>query len=216
MPAATARKRDTNKQQAEAGKQAKAIKKAAVKAIEDLPHREWLDERPEACTDADWKIGCQVRELRETGMSWLNIGTEMGFSAGKTGAGQSRRAYKKAFGSLPETARSRASSEGGGRRKREKAQKVQGNAAEKLALMDDHEAAEYLAGKWIEWTTSTFGKEEGLDYRPADMVCQVGRKPKIATGKHGRYVTFNEPDAGSRSIYLHTIHTVGTTKPRGA
>jgi hypothetical protein len=206
--AKTPRKRNVDKAQAEAGKKAKAIKKAAVKAIQDLPHREWLDERPSECTDEDWKTGCQVRELRETGMSWLNIGNEMGFSAGKTGAGQARRAYKRAFGSLPETARSRATpSEGGSRRK--KAEVVKGNAAEKLALMDDHDVVEYLAGKVVKWTTSTFGKDEGMEYAPADMECKVGKRPVVYNGKHGRYISFNEPEAGSRSIYLHTIHTVG-------
>lgn len=207
MPAAAARaprKRNVDKAFADASKKAKDIKKTAVKAINDLPHREWLDERPAACTDDEWKIGCQVRELRETGMSWLNIGNEMGFSAGKTGAGQSRRAYKKAFGALPETPRSRASAEGGGR-KREKREVVHGNAVEKLAGMDDQEVEDYLANKKIKWNAVTLTSMEDTQ---VELECRVGRHPKVMKGKHGRFITFNEPDAGSRSIYLHAIHTV--------
>lgn len=214
MPAATARKRDTNKQQAAAGRQAKAIKAAAVKKVEDTPHKEWLDEKPEACTEAEWADGCRVRELREVGLPWWGIAREMGLAGsgdsaatGKTGAGGARRIYKKAFGSLPETSRSRASTEGGGR-KRQKREVTRGNAAEKLLAMDDQEVVEHLAGKYIYWTTSTLSASSGMDYTPADMDCRVGRRPVVATGKHGRFLTFNEPDAGSRSIYLHSIHTI--------
>lgn len=201
-------KRNVDKAFAKAGKQAKEIKAKAVKDIKALPHPEWLAERKN-CSDEEYAEGCKVRELRDQGLAWLAIGNEMGYSAGKTGAGQARRAYKKAFGDWPRT---HTEPRGEGRKaKRDKAERVKDEAVtEKLNGMTDTEAADYLAGKWIEWT-ATAG--EGVS---ADLVCQVGKKPRISEGKHGRYVTFNEADAGSRSIYLKNIFTVSLTKPRSA
>lgn len=205
----------SQRKQSDATKQAKAAKAAAVKGVKakaaEQPHPEWREARPVNCSDADWAEGCKVRELRDTGLSWVHVGEEMGYAPGKTGAGQSRRAYKKAFGSLPETARSAASANGNSPRKRRGGDAVRGDAAEKLVAMTDTELLDYLAGKWIKWMTNVItGDAEAVQ---ADLMCQVSKKPKVAEGKYGRFIHFNEADAGSRSIYVDRIHTVSVTRP---
>lgn len=212
-------RRNVDKAFAKAGKQAKEIIEKTKASVAAQPHPEWLSERAAGASDTDYADGCRVRELREQGLAWWAIGNEMGLpgsgpsaATGKTGAGHARRLYKKAFGEYPRTHTEPRGEGKTAKARKEKAERVLGNAAEQLAVMTDTEACDYLAGKWIQWVAAV--ATAGEDAK-ADMKCKVGKAPKILEGKKGRFVTFNEPDAGSRSIYLASIHTVTTTEPRG-
>jgi hypothetical protein len=184
----------------------------------------------------DNELALQVVEMRDKGISWNAIGLDLGLvpDAGneenyKRRAAAARRLYKQAKGGLPPSTRAarapreagengetpkRSRSSGGGTKRVEFA--PQGEAQEKLMAMTDEELVDFLKGRTIQWTT-IMGKngqflELNDDHTDAEYYpneCQVGRKTlRVVYLPKGRAITFNEAEAGSRSIYLHRIHTV--------
>src|SRR6266540_3751565 len=65
----------------------------------------WRAERVE-CEEEEFIIACQVRELRESGNSWLKIGAALALQTNgkpKSGAARARKIYAIGFGSVPRT-----------------------------------------------------------------------------------------------------------------
>jgi hypothetical protein len=177
-------------------------------------------------------IAAQVVDMRDKGISWNAIGLDLGLvpDAGnpanyKSRAAAARRLYKQAKGALPPSTRAprapredgespKRSRGGGGTKRIEFA--PQGQAQEKLMSMEDEELVDFLKGRTIQWTIviGPIGEflEPSDDHTGAEyheQECVVGRTTvRVIQAPKGRAITFNEAEAGSRSIYLHRIHTV--------
>lgn len=130
-------------------KTAKKVKKAAADAIEIVSQAVSTvsTKRKQGCTDEDWAVACQVRDLRDAGTAWWAIAQTLGLpgagtsaSTGKAGAAQARKAYAKGFGSHP-----RSFTRGQGRTRREKNEHVkainQSSKRDRVALVRSGKAA---------------------------------------------------------------------------
>lgn len=176
------------------------------------------DERKPGCSDEDFALAEQVRELRSTGLAWWAIaykldlkGSGPSVKQGKTGAAHARRLWEKAWGpTYKDTSVERDT----------KARKVERALTEpgkpffaKDAL--DLEVLDAVKGKSIEWTTR-LGAGDTVVCSIQTAIVSGLHKLEIVQGPKGRVLKFYElPEEGSRlsgslrSVYVDRIERVG-------
>lgn len=187
----------TNRQE----RRVKAEKKAAAQADAIVADAiEKVKAKRGEATDEERALAQQVKELRDGGMAWWQIGFTLGLpgsadnvAQGKSGASRARGLYKKAFGSLPATARSMAAKTGGafghgpkpvGTKRRDAIVRDPGTES-MFTDHSDEDIANMLRGKRIVWTNTVAGIQEEA---------RVHEKARIAIVEmpSGRAVQFRE------------------------
>lgn len=193
----TAARTTTNRQE----RRVKAEKKAAAKAEAIVAEAiEKVKGKRGQTTDEERALGQQVKELRDTGMAWWQIAYTLGLpgsadnvAQGKSGASKARALYKKAFGSLPQTARSLAAKTGGtfghgpkpvGTKRRDAIVRDPATAS-MFVDHSDEDIVNMLRGKRIVWTNGIAGMQEEA---------RVHEKAKITIAEFpsGKAVQFRE------------------------
>jgi hypothetical protein len=179
-------------------------------------HAEMNEQRKPGCSDEDYALAVQVRELRASGLAWWAIGYKLGLKGsgpsvkqGKTGAAHARRLWEKAWGpTYKDTSVQRDT-------KARKVERALTQPGKPYFTGDapDVEVLDAVRGKSIEWTTRLGAGDT--------VVCSiqtaiVGPRPEIVLGPKGRVLKFYElPEEGSRisgslrSVYVDRIEKVG-------
>ena len=208
--------------------QAGAIIEAAVEKV-TKPRRGALSAEHAA-------LAGSVKELRETGMAWWQIGFKLSLpgnadtvAKGKGGAAFARKIYKAAFGEVPRVQvrdGSRANREKNedikALRKTKKADRVAQVRSGETVLRDDMTEAEVVAtlrGRTIGWFIN-LNKVDGRGDLFAEQEASVHRRfCKVETHSGERCVVFKEVDltapikyremaGATRIVRLANIHTV--------
>lgn len=226
LPTAPREPRRTSKTAPRASRNGKAQDEAAAQAQKIIAQEtekviaqrsEPADARKPGCSDEDYALAVQVKELRAQGRAWWSIGHELGLKGsgpsvkqGKTGAAHARRLWEKAWGatykdtSVPRETKAI---------KTERALTAPGKPFFS-ADAPDLEVLDAVKGKSIEWTTRLAAGHE-------TVVCSiqtaiVGDKAQVVQGPRGRVLKFYElPEPGSRisgplrSVYIQQIEKVG-------
>lgn len=214
-------------------KAAEVVDAAIDAAVATLPKPKRGELSPEHAA-----LAPQVKELREKGKAWWQIGYELGLpgsadtvAKGKGGAAYARKIWKHAFGEVP-----RVQNRTGLRSKKTekneqvrelrevtKASRVEavrnGQSVIKPEMTDD-QVIEMLDGRMLTWSFNL----DNVDSQGDDFFdCTIGAF-KGTMSVHGlgmdRYVNFREYDpsapvavrgipGGLRSVRLSSIHTVG-------
>lgn len=210
-------KRD--KAEKQAASQAEAIVEKAVKKVRA---------KAEA-SDEEKALGQRVKELRDGGMPWWQIGFELGLKGsadnvkqGKTGASQARRLYRLAFGDVPRTQRQRkgpdetlAGVSGKRRRNRNGDEVVKAEPGQPMFSPDtpDEEVLEALLGKAITWDMYVSDRHGKMQYAGTNEAIVNKSKPVrieilLGTGGDGtedRVITFREAQDNSVPINLRGV-----------
>lgn len=180
----------------------------------------------------------QVKELRESGLAWWQIGFKLGLpgsadtvAKGKGGAAYARKIWKGAYGEVPRVQK-RDGSRSSKREKNEhvrelkattKASRVEAVRSGESVInpdMTNEEVIEMLDGRLITWSFNLANVDsQGDDF----FDCTIGVF-KGSIKVHGlgvdRYIDFREYDpsapvavrgiaGGLRSVRLSSIHTIG-------
>lgn len=193
-------------------RRARKTKQAAAKAeqiVEQAVTAVKTATRVEGCTEEEYALAVQVKELRDQGVAWWQIAQTLGLpgagnsaSTGKKGAAQARKAYAKGFGAHP-----RSFTRGQGRSRREKNEAVRAiqqttkrSRVEKVRSgkggaidpnVPNEELADMLKGRKIQWMIMGDICPEGLE-----MEAWVHpRQPLYIIGEGAdRQVEFREMD----------------------
>lgn len=202
-----------NKQERAAKKQKKADKQADVIIEAAVAEVKAKAKRGEV-TEDDKALGQQVKDLRDSGMAWWQIahtlrlpGSADNVREGKSGASKARALYKKAFGALPETARSRAGTRPdrvygdgprpAGQRTRNARRDVIRKDPELASMFTDEHSDEdivkMLTGRRITYTNSLSGVQDTLRIHKESRV-------EIAHYPNGKCIQFREDHSDSPGI----------------
>lgn len=159
-------------------------------------------------SDSDKALAAQVKELRDGGMPWWQIGHELelpghadNVQQGKGGASRARQLYVKGYGSLPATARSLAKQTGGtfgnGVKPKGKAnhERILKDPAMETMFNDDVSEDDLrlmLQGRKITWSSNLSDSQEQAYVHP-----KIGFS--LIDCPSGRAITFREEtrDAGA-------------------
>lgn len=213
---------------------AKKDKKAKVKAEAIIEEAVTKVKGSRTTTDEDKALGQRVKELRDGGMAWWQIGHELGLPGsadnvkeGKSGASKARSLYKKAFGELPATPRSLAAQRGDrvygdgpkpkGTRKKDVIRKDPDTASMFSDEHSDEEIAEMLRGKRITYVNSISGEQDTVRIHAKSSVVIIPQRDGKAVqfreshaDDHGCDIKFRYLPAHMRTIILERIVRVAS------
>jgi len=215
-----ARARRNGTAQAEAEQQATQIiaEETAAVLVKRGTHADTNDQRKDGCSDEDYALAVQVRELRARGLAWWAIAHQMelkghgaSVKTGKTGAAHARRLWEKAWGATyKDTSVPRET-------KAIKAERAITQPGKPFFPQEalDREVLDAVKGKEIEWTTR-LGAGDTVVCSVQTAIVSPLHKAEVVLGKKGRVLKFYElPEQGSRlsgplrSVYIDQIEKVG-------